>query len=102
MFFGKHVQASNRVILYLNSCFVRPGSSPVADHPVFSDVLMEDHIAAYCPDALSCPAHGYAPLAQVPESFPPFACAWTSEDQPMLCELLQALRPHLLLHTRQC
>ena len=35
MFFGEYVQASNRVIRYLNCCVVRLGSIPVADHPVF-------------------------------------------------------------------
>jgi len=35
MFFSEHVQASNRVIRYLNCCVVRPGSIPVVDGPVF-------------------------------------------------------------------
>jgi hypothetical protein len=35
MFFSEHVQASNRVIRYLNCCVVRPGSIPVANHLAF-------------------------------------------------------------------
>ncbi len=101
MFFSEHVQASNRVIRYLNCCVARPGSIPEADRPVFQDVLMAGRAAPYCHDASSCPGHGYAPLAQVVEGFPPFACAWTPEDQPMLCERLQASRPHQSPHTLQ-
>ncbi len=35
MFFSEYVQASNRVIHYLNYDLVSPGSIPVVDGPVF-------------------------------------------------------------------
>ena len=102
MFFSEYVQASNRVIRYLNCCVVRPGSIPAVDRPVFWDVPVTGRAAPYCLEVSSSyPGHDYAPLAQAVEGFSPFACAWIPEDQPMLCELLQASRPHQSQHTRQ-